>query len=429
MPIEAADEHTKLLAPAADEHTKLLAPASESAATSWSVFLNLTMTAVGAGCMALPYTLVASGYILGTLILFACAMLSGGSLMALAHLSKHTAKSDYSDIAEEILGEPGRLLTVLGIFLLLVGAAAAFLDISTDLLYPFAEDFVTSKIATRIGIAVFMALMSLPRTMHALRHVSAIGMSCLCYILVGVLWHIGRSNAEAGVSVHAAQVEASVRPFKPGLGMVLALNLQSMAYMCHPSVPILYAELRADCKHQMNNIIQMSVGFAFVFYFLMAAGHFFVQSGHPSGNLLADYGSGDAMMSIAKCVLSIVLILKSPLVYRPLHSLVYAALSLSPPTQLAGVIECFGLYSFLVVLTVYVPDLVTIMSWSGLTCGALIGFILPGVMLFVAAGKADPESSPSWTQGTKGRCVGALFATCGVFITVFGPFTIGFRAT
>lgn len=413
------------------EHTKLIdSPTSGGASTSWSVFLNLTMTAVGAGCMAIPYTLVASGYVLGVFLLLLCAVMSGGSLVVLTHLTRRTGRTDYSEIAEEVLGYPGRVLTIVGIFMLLIGASAAFVDISTDLLYPFAVD-VASELTTRIVIASLMALMSLPRTMHALRHISFVGMSCLLYILLGVLYHIGQTNRDLGISVHPSHVSASVQPFKPGLGVILALNLQSMAFMCHPSLPILYAELRRDCKHQMEKIVQLSVAVSFIFYFLMAAGHFYVQGGHPSGNLLADYGSGDSMMSIAKFVLSMVLILKSPLIFRPLHSLAYSTFGLGTSSQLAGVVECFAYYSFLVVLTEMVPDLVTLMSWSGLTCGALIGFILPGVMLIVDAGRVEPMmgGSPAWTKGNKARLIGAAIAASGVCITVFGPFTIGFVAT
>jgi amino acid permease len=253
-------------------------------------------------------------------------------------------------------------------------------------------------------------------------------MSCLCYVLLGVLYHIGREEVASPVIV--SHTLASVRTFKPGLGIVLAVNLQLMAFMCHPSLPILYAELRPDSKHHMVYIIQSSTTFALVFYLLMAVGHFYVQNGHPSGNLLADYAPNDAMMNLAKCILSMVLILKAPLVYRPLHSLIYSTLSLSPPSQIVGVLECFGTFICLVVLTLLVPDLVTVMSWSGLTCGALIGFILPGLMLIVDAKKEEPldDGSPGWTRGTKGRLVGAGILATGLFISIFGPFTIGFIA-
>jgi hypothetical protein len=255
-----------------------------------------------------------------------------------------------------------------------------------------------------------------------------VGISCLCYILIGVLYHIGQ-EAETGL-VPVSHLSGSVRPFKPGFGVVLAVNLQLMAFMCHPNLPLLYAELKSDSKHHMQFIIQTSVACAFVFYLLMAVGHFYVQNGHPSGNLLADYGSSDAMMNLAKCVLSLVLIFKAPLVYRPLHSLAYSTFSLSPPSQLVGVVECFGVYSFLVVLTLLVPDLVTVMSWSGLTCGALIGFILPGLMLIIDSKKEEPldDGSPAWTRGTQAKLIGTGIAASGLFISVLGPFTIGFKA-
>jgi len=417
MPIEVTiDESTKLLS--GEEHT--------TGATAWSVFLNLTMTAIGAGCMALPYTLAASGFILGPLLLVVCALVSGTSLVGLAHLADRTGKTDYSDIAQALLGDVGRVLTTVGLFMLLVGAGAVFLDISTDLLYPFAQPAFASKLATRVCIAGLMAIFSIPRTMHALRYMSFIGMSCLCYILLGILYHTvenkGTVNTDDGPAVQA---------FKPGLGVVLALNLQSMAFMCHPSLPILYGELKGENRSLMPRIIQSSVFFVFAFYLIMAVSHYYVQNGHPSGNLLSDYKPGDSMMSIAKCILSLVLILKAPLVYRPLNSLFYATFQLQPASPFTAVLECVSMYVGLVFLTLLIPDLVTLMSWVGLTCGALIGFILPGSMLFVDAGKADEgdDSFPSWTRGTLGRLIGFGIASYGVFLSVFGPFTINYSAS
>lgn len=410
-----------------DESTLLLTVESETEnATSFSVFLTLAMSAVGAGCMALPYTFVAAGYMMGVLLLVFSAIICGLSLIGLAQLARRTGKNDYSEIADVILGPAGRVVAILGICLLLVGASACFIDISTDLLYPFAVEMGLpfGPYGTRILIAFVMALVSLPRTMHALRHVSLIGMVCLIYILLGVLHHTRGDGTS-----QSPQLSESVRAFRPGLGIVLAFNLQVMAYACHPNVPMLYFELRRDLKPKMDSIIMYTMGFAFIFYLLMSAGHFYVQHGHPSGNLLADYSSQDMMMTVAKCVLSIVLILKAPLVYRPLHSLVYSTLGRPPPSQLWGVIECFAVYAAFVVLTIYVPDLVTVMSWCGLTCGALISFILPGIMMFVDAGHIEPldECSPNWIRGSSGRMFGALIAACGFFIMILGPFAI--RAT
>lgn len=200
-------------------------------------------------------------------------------------------------------------------------------------------------------------------------------------LLGSVVYHWINKASLNGIKVPGNDLE-SVAPFKVEMGIAFSLPLQGLAFACHPQVPRVYHELHPSLRHRSTFILTCSTCFACAFYLAMSISHFWVMDGNPSDDLLGDYSTDDLLMNVARATLSLVQIIKTPLVYQPLRGIVHAALKIDRPvgaySDLMNIIESLLVYGAIMAFTLMVPQLGTLMNIIGSTCGVCIAFILPG---------------------------------------------------
>mmetsp|Transcript_78 Transcript_78/g.134 ORF Transcript_78/g.134 Transcript_78/m.134 type:complete len:480 (+) Transcript_78:48-1487(+) len=470
----------------ASEDTPLLSDGSEYSTVASATY-NLLVTAVGASVMVLPFTLMSSGYILGSLGLVFNAWLTWISLAALAYCSVIEKRSEYTDLVGAVLGTPGLVACQVCLVLVLYGAMCMYIIIAGNLLQPFVSSFM-NLFELHLVMAGLTLAGSLSESLHGLRWLSTIAMGCMCFVLVAVVFRAATkstltystmgansTSATASPSLSAAAAAAAaaaahtpIRAFDFGMGFALSLPVQGLAFGCHMQIPRLVYELRPTEKVKIFTIIKMIMALSVLFYLVVALCHFYFVNGHPSDDLLSDYPTTDSIINSARIMVSAIMILKGPLTLHPLRSTLLvgwrefqnfrnrrkgagsfatpgrsSAQNRFPPTtpgaksRVGNIVLMVALSSVILFLVVVgitvVPNLSSVMGVMGSTVGCVIAFIVPGLLLWYVctmASEAERSSrsnglSPVWAGSVTGRVTGAFLVTAGLLMGVLGLVAIG----
>jgi sodium-coupled neutral amino acid transporter 11 len=102
----------------------------DSVKSSWFASLfNLANTAIGAGTLALPFTLRQSGMVVGVFMIVAVGVLSCASLHMLNLAGQASGKVSYISVAKAAYGWRGEYIVSTAMFILLLGPSSAYFNI------------------------------------------------------------------------------------------------------------------------------------------------------------------------------------------------------------------------------------------------------------------------------------------------------------
>ena len=204
---------------------------------------NLCNMILGSGVVALPAAVASAGVIPGLTMLCVLAAVSAYSLRLLIASASALHVSDYDDLLRLTFGSRGRMVSLLSILALDLGAMVTFLIIIGDTMPPVMCSVFGPSFASRNGTLCFIALavvlpLSCLRSLRSLAWASMASVLSVLAIVVIVCGKVMLGDASAAAAVgdsSSTGAGASFVPVSWGLGpsFLSAFGCLSFVFVCH----------------------------------------------------------------------------------------------------------------------------------------------------------------------------------------------------
>mmetsp|Transcript_51292 Transcript_51292/g.130412 ORF Transcript_51292/g.130412 Transcript_51292/m.130412 type:complete len:426 (-) Transcript_51292:33-1310(-) len=387
--------------------------------TPVSAAVNLAATAMGTGVLTLPFAFARCGPMRCLLLLIFLAATTDVTLCLMIGAGRRLRLCSLGAILTRLFGAGGSLAFTVVMGGVLFLALTAMQRVVLDLLPMFVEELLglpadslrPSLVSLVVNVGVFFACMS--KSYHSLRFTSGAALACLLPFVLAI---VGR----AGTALLETDGEAPARLVASGAsadGLFVAAPLLASSLCCHFSVLDIDAELQPRYRGHMFGVIHMvSLLVLPLTYGLVALAGVALFGAGTAENILTSF-HGDAVMQLARGVLSLTNALRMPLIVMPLMSMsldvlrsgagggkmVASAMEARPWVSVALLLALsLGTASRMMVLT-------RVMGLLGGTGGVLGCFCLPGIMQLCAP--ASERTKAKTVAAVGAIFVGALVST------------------
>lgn len=292
----------------------------ERVSSQTTAILNILATVVGGGTLSLPFAFKNCGMIMAILLTFFSIRISIVSLQFLCVLSRKYKTNNYADIMDKAIGKGvGNFSNVLLIFMLLC-VVVAFMVLSKDILgnvidFAFSSSVLGAKfksIALLVAVILTFPLMA-SKDLHALRHVSFLGISSVIFLLFVILWKSFCSLQLYG-SLRFQQIRMWPISTKE---LLTSLPIILIAFMCQFNILGVYSRLSEPTAGRINRVIDVSMMSAGLLYILFGVAGYFLALDWTLDNILNNFSPQDPSLLIARCGLLVTLLCQIPMIVVP----------------------------------------------------------------------------------------------------------------
>jgi len=300
-----------------------------------SVF-TLVSSAMGAGCLSLPFMLKRAGVLLGLLMLAAGALLAHMSLVVLMICARYTKSDSMARlVALSKGGGTGRVVDVV-IAIYGIAAVLCYLIFIGDFFSGIAKAPLIGLEVSRETLIVIISMLvvwplSLPQNLSALCYVCVLSVSAICLTAIAVVckapFYI---HSKGGMGMEASQAaEAwelkwwSSDPYDA----LHAFSIALFAFAAHTNaVPVATTMRKADGL-TIWRVSFYSVCIELVFYVLMGLGGYLSFRGFTQQDFILNYRNDDTLMFLVRCIYGVVVCLGAPINLSPAASSIIGLLS------------------------------------------------------------------------------------------------------
>ena len=298
----------------------------EGKGTSFSTGITIVANIVGAGLLSLPYTVASAGLVSGVLALLLTGALNCLSALLLARSCEMSGAGSYMELVGSVLGgaAKSRVAVLLAVYTL--GSCASYVVVLGDqlpsllALVGVPQGPLTSQglVLPLVGIFVLYPL-SLLRDLSSLRLTSSGSFACIVFVSLLV---VGKA-LRGPLADPRYLVVAKASP-----GVFVGLPIALVSFTMHYNLPRFWGEFSAAPERKMaafSAIVVMCFLFVAATYEVVAVSGYLLfgsaVNGNPApvsakGDILVDFGSGDAAVVVARFALVITQILNFPIVFN-----------------------------------------------------------------------------------------------------------------
>mmetsp|Transcript_100064 Transcript_100064/g.311790 ORF Transcript_100064/g.311790 Transcript_100064/m.311790 type:complete len:556 (-) Transcript_100064:169-1836(-) len=304
-----------------------------------SVF-TLVSSAMGAGCLSLPFMLKRAGVLQGLLMLVVGACLAHISLVVLMSCARYTQSDSMARLVA--LAQGGGTGRVVDVVIAVYGIAAVLCytifigDFFSGIARapPIGLELSRETLMIVISAAVVWPL-SLPRDLSALCYVCVLSVSAICLTAVAVAckapsyFHAGRGLQAIALGVAPQASEAwQIRWWSDDPYDALhAFSISLFAFAAHTNaVPVATAMKKAD-GGTIWRVSFYSVCIELLFYSLMGLGGYLSFREHTQQDFILNYPNDDMVMFSVRCVYGVVVCLGAPINLSPAASSIVGLIS------------------------------------------------------------------------------------------------------
>jgi len=312
-----------------------LAPLGEGSLLA-GVF-TLVSSAMGAGCLSLPFMIKRAGVCSGILMLVLGAVLAHLSLVVLMSCARYTDSDSMAGlVAVAQGGGSGRVVDVV-IAVYGIAAVLCYLIFIGDFFSGIARapllDLEVSRetLIVAVSTAVVWPL-SLPRSLSALRYVCVISVSAICFTAVVVACKApSYIMSEGGGKGAATQQHSEAWELKwwstDPYDLLQSFSIALFAFAAHTNaVPVATSLKKAD-GFSIWRVSLCSVCVELLFYSLMGMGGYLSFRGYTKQDFILNYCDDDIVMFFVRCVYGVVVCLGAPINLSPAASSILGLIS------------------------------------------------------------------------------------------------------
>lgn len=327
--------------------TQVLKPMGEGSVLA-GVF-TLVSSAMGAGCLSLPFMMKRSGIILGFLMLVLGALMAHLSLVVLMSCARYTESHSMARLVSlardpkserQGQGPLRRLFTsskTVDVVIAVYGIAAVlcYLIFIGDFFTGIARSSLINSTVSRETLIVTVAVcvvwpLSLPRSLTALRYVCVVSVMAICLTAVAVACKApgymarGALGASTHLGEHSMERAEEAWVLKwwdtDWRSALQSFSISLFAFAAHTNaVPVATSLKRAD-PSSIWCVSLYSVCIELVFYVLMGLGGYLSFRGLTKQDFILNYRNDDVSMFAVRCVYGVVVCLGAPINLSPAAS-------------------------------------------------------------------------------------------------------------
>lgn len=395
---------------------------NQGSATIFSSMMNLCNTVIGAGILALPETMVHTGWVLGfiLLIMFAIASITTLHLSMMAgykirKLHNNNIRLSYLVMCNSTLPSLKKLvdfsvgITCFGVccaYLVVIGdlmpdVASQIIDRTPNQESTLIEDIFESR---ELWIIIFLIIFIIPtthlRNMDALRFTSTAAIICFTYVTIIVVCYAfiddlqlcdPKTYTEENYTKYCTNNEIYEIPIESGKDLLLLFKAAPtiiFAYTCHQNSFSVINELRSDLltvPTSLNKIVFGSITICCVIYMIVAfSGYISFGESAPS-NLLTAYPQTIPILIVRVCLSFAIAFSYPVLAYPARNSFSSLIFNISDTKQLNWI--QYNLITFVIIIISFIismstNDLGIVLALVGSTGTTIIAFILPGAFYY-----------------------------------------------
>uniref|UniRef100_A0A0G4HNZ9 Amino acid transporter transmembrane domain-containing protein n=1 Tax=Chromera velia CCMP2878 TaxID=1169474 RepID=A0A0G4HNZ9_9ALVE len=379
----------------------------------------LFVSMVGAGCVNMPFIYKTAGFWLGNLSLAASSLLAWVSMVSLSFATAGGRCSSYDQLCAKSTSGSLKALMEMCLVLFLSGAVAAYIIITANVVDSLLSTFLgasacPSPVVLFGLIALLMFPISLPRSFDKMKFVNQFCFVSLLLVAAIIVIKSASLDKEAVDRAEASggSGEASELPEKSAdgifgsfLAFVLTLPATSGSMNCHMNVPSVFAEMKRTVKPSAPLIFVATSVAGILFYAVVGLVPFFALGDRTEEDILKQLASislqmpgvkergFDVLITAAQVLLGASLILKAPLLFFCLRSLLLTYVhqisrDLAPSPLIAEAnLKSNILVTFLCVfwcfcMAAMVPNLFLVITITGAVAGTMMMYIGPGLFSF-----------------------------------------------
>lgn len=287
---------------------------------------NLTNSLLGGGTLSIPFVFAKCGIFGAVLLILFSMTVSIFSLELLCQMSKKLGCSSYSEVIERTLGRQAKQTATYCLVVILFLAIIAYLvllrDVASELFMYFtpATYELTSQMENMIitSLVVMAYPLMTANSLHALRHTSYCGTSCIILLLGCLCCKAIGKVAEFGIPAELIYVPATLSDF------LTALPITLIAYLCHFNVNGVYCDLQKP--EEINFVIRTAVSGASIVFILFGMAGYIFAGGETADNILKNFSPRDPLLMVARLGLSITLMTQLPMMIIPCRKTIYPLL-------------------------------------------------------------------------------------------------------
>jgi len=402
-----------------------VAPSQRRSGLRDSIF-NLSVSALGAGILVIPYSFRCTGLLGGLAMLTLVALASLRSLDLLETAARLCEPARYS--FEGVAAYHGgvcleRAVQASLAVLLLLGALTTLIVLAANLCLPVLQYacgaghecwWASHDLVVLLNVLLVLPL-CMKQNLHALRHSSMGALLCIAYLFCVVLLRSGQAIRAQGGAAPGTEWGVNV-----GGQFVYAFAIQALAFCCQFNLLPLFSELRDPTPARMHAIKRTSVAICWFMYAAFGTAAYLAAGPATQADLLTNFPPSDVAVSVGRCLLALSLLMKCPLILQPLRAVLHALFAKRrgaetarrlafTPHSAAGrgegravaakkgwrmlLLETCALLGVALVPAELLSNIALIYSIVGAACGSLVCFILPGVIFLNVK---DEAVAASW---------------------------------
>ncbi|CAE7503696.1 Slc38a11 [Symbiodinium pilosum] len=284
---------------------------------------TLVSSAMGAGCLSLPFMLKNSGIISGLLMLGLGAVLAHLSLVVLMSCARYTESESMAQLVAVARGRgSGRSVDVV-IAIYGISAVLCYLMFIGDFFLGIVRSPILNLNVSRETLIVSIAIavvwpLSLPRRLSALRYVCVLSVVAIGLTAMVVAW---RAPSYAGLrSAEADEKWQLVWWSSDPFAALQSFSIALFSFAAHTNaVPVATALKNAD-GGSIWRVSLYSVCIELVFYVLMGVAGYVSFRGYTEQDFILNYRNDDMLMFLVRCIYGVVVCLGAPINLSPAAS-------------------------------------------------------------------------------------------------------------
>lgn len=404
---------------------------SENATSGiWQVTFNMSNAIVGAGIIGLPYAFKLSGLWFGLCLMVLMAILTNYSLGILIQSGVALRERSYEATAMRSLGPWGERAVLACQLAFDYGAGLSYLIITGDTVTAVLREILPGgyfrglrQVSIVVPAFLFMLPLCAQRDISKLENASSASIATV-FVVFTIVFVKLLVNGPGDGTVHFLNT-------RNPLGVVTSIGIFLFAFVCQDCIFLYYNTLHNATTERFAKVRTMSFAGSTVLEALFGLCGYLSFKDHTEDNLLSNYAGMDSAAMVMRALYAFTMVLTFPIAIfvcrQALHALLYPADVRTDCREISLVRHATYtavLFGSSVLITMKVDNLGTVMGVTGSVAGAMLGFVLPGLIALSTSVRHRVAVDASKPNVTKQFPIGpAALVVFGMASVVLGAVT------
>jgi len=308
-------------------------PTAGGKASLMSCFVNLANTIVGSGMLGLPFAFGHTGWVLGSVLMAICALVSAFSLHLLALCAmKHHGPSSFYSVAIDAMPSLTSVIDA-AVAITCFGAGSSYLVVIGDLMPEVMNQIgASSALCDRhlwvfIGFAI-VAPLSCLRNLDSLKFTSVMAVGFVIFLTILVILYsadIDTMDPCSGIDTgDVCKGDTKNAEMTITTGQVIPVFV--FAFGCQQNIFAVTNEIERPTMARIDSVIFLAIVLVFIVYMVVAGCGYKTYGDEVEPDILVSYPT-NIVTSIARLAVSLLVAFSYPLQAHPARMCILTLLS------------------------------------------------------------------------------------------------------